>query len=75
MKRQGVLDDLCRSLDCMEDEMRGLCRLFHRKEKPKHKDRCPSCCEAEKKCPEIPPKEFCPPCGRERPCCREEKGF
>lgn len=73
MKQHGILGDLCRSLDCMEDEMHGLCRLFSKKRKPKHKGHHPPCFDFEAELNEMRALDFCPPCGRSCPCCQEKK--
>lgn len=71
MGKRGFLGDLCGCFDRMEEEMRGLCRLF-RKEERHHCDRRQQDCRQERRC--CPPRDCVPPCGRERFCCeREEK--
>jgi len=66
MGKQGFLGDLCRSLDRMEEEMRGVCGLFRKRKQhpcskrpPQHRPEHPCC----------PPPGCRPPCGRECFCC------
>jgi len=62
---KNLFGDLCRSLDCMDKEMHGLCRLFRRN----GHDTCS--CHQE-------PEVLCkpcgkPPCGKEIFCCCEKE--
>lgn len=70
MGKHGFFKDLCRSLDCMEEEMRGLCRCFHKKEKSCDVQK-KSCCEL--LCEFCLPPDFRPPCGKEKCCCEKKK--
>ena len=71
MKQQGFFHNLCRSLDCMEEEVTSICRIFC-KDKPKKR---PCACKEQRPVPDkkIPP-DFWPPCGRNVCCCEKEKG-
>ena len=76
MGKHGFFGSICKSLDRMEEEMCGLCRLF-RKEKGHKHGPCSPCHEEykPKKPPcELPP-DFRPPCGWERCCCEEKRGM
>ena len=64
MGKHGLFSELCRGLDCMEQEMHGLC------EKLRGKGHCKQCCEQPQK-PCLPP-DFRPPCGRDTCCCEKK---